>query len=194
MLHDSALVTGSVSIWGEQGGLAVLELPKPPWYRQVWMLNLAIAVVVVAVLVAATVALGSRRDRQANPTMVTGAAAATTQPDRAESTPPPTTLLPRTTARAKLRVLWQRSGSEGHYGGLFEVPNGWSLVWSFSCPSFASYGGGNFKISGEGKLDDVSVQRFAVKGSGSVRVAHGGRGRLVIETVCDRWTVKAMAP
>ena len=174
----------------------MLELPKPPWYRRVWMLNLAIAVVVVAVLVAATVALGSRRDRQANPTLVKGAAAATTQPDRAEPTPPPppTTLSPRTTARAKLGVLWERSGSEGHYGGLFEVPNGWSLVWSFSCPSFASYGGGNFKISGEGKLDDVSVQRFAVKGSGSVRVAHGGRGRLVIETVCDRWTVKATAP
>jgi len=176
----------------------VLELPKPPWYRRVWMLNLAIAVVAVAVLVAATVALGSRRDRQANPTLVKGAAAATTQPDRAEPTPPPppppTTLSPRTTARAKLGVLWERSGSEGHYGGLFEVPNGWRLVWSFSCPSFASYGGGNFKISGEGRLDDVSVQRFAVKGRGTEHVAHGGRGRLVIETVCDRWTVKAMAP
>ena len=172
----------------------MLELPKPPWYRRVWMLNLAVAVVVVAVLVAATVVLGSRRDRQANPTMVTGVAAATSQRDQAEPTQPPTTLSPRTTARAKLGVLWQRSGSEGHYGGLFEVPDGWRLVWSFSCPSFARYGGGNFKISGEGKLDDVSVQRFAVKGSGSERVAGGGRGRLVIETVCDRWTVKAMAP
>jgi hypothetical protein len=74
------------------------------------------------------------------------------------------------------------------------VPRGWRLVWSFECPSFATYGGGNFKISGEGKLDDVSVQRFAVKGSGSEHVAVGGRGRLVIETVCDRWTVKAVAP
>jgi len=171
-----------------------MELPKPPWYRRVWMLNLAIAVVVVAVLVAATVALGSRSDRQANPTMVTGVAAATTQRDQAEPTQPPTTLPPHTTARAKVGVLWQKSGSEGHYGGLFEVPDGWRLVWSFNCPSFAKYGGGNFKISGEGKLDDVSVQRFAVKGSGDVRVAGGGRGRLVIETVCDRWTVKAMAP
>jgi hypothetical protein len=172
----------------------VLELPKPPWYRRVWMLNLAIAVVVVAVLVAATVVLGSRRDRQANPTMVTGLAAATTRQVPAEPTQPPTTRSPGTTAIPKLGVLWQKSGSEGHYGGLFEVPDGWRLEWSFDCPSFASYGGGNFKISGEGKLDDVSVQRFAVRGRGSVHVASGGRGRLVIETVCDRWTVKAMAP
>jgi hypothetical protein len=171
----------------------VLELPKPPWYRRVWMLNLAIAVVVVAVLVAATVALGSRRDRQANPTMVTGAAAATTRPDRAEPTRPATTPSPRTTARAKVGVLWQKSGRAGYYGGPFEVPDGWRLEWSFDCRSFARYGGGNFKISGEGKLDGVSVQRFAVKGSGVERVRDGGRGRLVIETVCDRWNVKAMA-
>lgn len=172
----------------------MLELPKPPWYRRVWMLNLAIAVVVVAVLVAATVALGSRRDRQANPTMVTGVAAATTQPARAESTQPPTTLPPRTTATSKVAVLRQKSGDAGNYGGLFEVPDGWRLEWRFDCPSFARYGGGNFKMSGEGGLDGVSVQRFAVKGSGTVRVPGGGRGRLVVETVCDRWTVKAMAP
>ena len=172
----------------------MLELPKPPWYRRVWMLNLAIAVVAVAVLVAATVALGSRSDRQANPRMVTGVAAATTQPHQAEPTQPPTTLSRRTTTTAKLGVLREKSGSDGNYGGLFEVPAGWRLDWSFSCPSFARYGGGNFKISGEGKLDEVSVQRFAVEGSGSVRVAGGGRGRLVIETVCDRWTVKATAP
>jgi hypothetical protein len=173
----------------------VLELPKPPWYRRVWMLNLAIAVVVVAVLVAATVALGSRRDRQANPTMVTGVAAATTQPARAEPTQPPTTQSPRTTAKAKpTGVLWEESGGAGILGGLFVVPDGARLEWSFDCPSFARYGGGNFKISGEGKLDGVSVQRFAVKDSGSERVRNGGRGRLVIETVCDRWTVTAMAP
>lgn len=172
----------------------MLELPKPPWYRRVWILNLAIAVVVVAVLVGATVALGSRRDRQANPTMVTATAPTTAQPSRAAPTQPPTTLAPRTTASAKRGVLWQKSGTDGHYAEPFEAPDGWRLEWSFDCPSFAGHGGGNFKITGEGKLDKVSVQRFAVKGRGSERVASGGRGRLVIETVCDRWTVKAMAP
>jgi hypothetical protein len=174
----------------------VQELPRPPWYRQVWMLNLAIAVVVVAALVAATVVLGSRRDQRANPQMVKGVPSATTQGDQTQTEPtqPPTTLPPRTTAKAKLGVLWQKSGREGYYGEQFEVPDGWRLAWSFNCQSFARYGGGNFKISGEGKLDRVSVQRFAVRGSGTVTVAGGGRGRLVIETVCDRWTVTAMAP
>jgi hypothetical protein len=158
------------------------------------MLNLAVAVVVVAMLVAATVVVGSSRDERANPTMVTGVPAATTQPGQAVATQPETTPPPRTTARAKLGVLFQKSGSEGYYGGLFEVPDRWRLVWSFDCQSFAKFGGGNFKISGEGELDDVSVQRFAVKGSGTERVTGGGRGRLVIETVCDRWTVKATAP
>jgi hypothetical protein len=179
---------------GEQGGFVVLELPKPPWYRRVWMLNLAIAVVVVAVLVAATVALGSSRDRQANPPMVTGMTATTTQRAQAEPTQPPATRAPRITGSPKVGILWQRSGSEGHDGGMFEAPDGWRLEWSFDCQSFARYGGGNFKISGEGELDGVSVQRFAVRASGAERVAAGGRGRLVIETVCDRWTVKATAP
>jgi hypothetical protein len=38
------------------------------------------------------------------------------------------------------------------------------------------------------------VQTFAVKASGTERVPGGGRGRLVIETVCDRWTVRAIKP
>jgi hypothetical protein len=177
----------------------VQELPRPVWYRQVWMLNLAIAVVVVAALVAATVVVGSRRDQRANRPMVTGAPATTAAAQGGASEPPPTATtttssLPRTTSSAKLGVLWERSGSEGYYGAPFEVPNGWHLVWWFDCHSFKKYGGGNFKISGEGELDGVSVQRFAVRGSGSETVAGGGRGRLVIETVCDRWTVKAVAP
>jgi hypothetical protein len=166
----------------------------------VWILNLAIAVVVVAALVAATVVVGSRQDERANRRMVTGAPSTTGVPSTT-TTPaqralpkasPPTSALPRTTV--KLGVRWERSGSEGYYGGPFEVPNGWRLVWAFDCHSFKKYGGGNFKISGEGELDGVSVQRFAVRGSGTETVAGGGRGRLIIETVCDRWTVKAVAP
>lgn len=175
------------------------ELPRPAWYRRVWILNLAIAVVVVAALVAATVVVGSARDERANRPMVTGAPATVGVPSTTPAThralpkaSPPTSALPRTTV--KLGVRWERSGSEGYYGGPFEVPNGWRLVWAFDCHSFKKYGGGNFKISGEGELDGVSVQRFAVRGSGTETVAGGGRGRLIIETVCDRWTVKAVAP
>lgn len=179
------------------------ELPRPAWYRRVWILNGAIAVVVVAALVAATVVIGARRDERANRPMVTGEPSITGVPTTAaaaqgglgETPPPPTTRgLARTTSTAKVGVLWEKSGSDGYYSGPFEVPDDWHLEWSFNCKSFASYGGGNFKISGEGALDEVSVQRFAVRGNGSQTVAHGGRGRLVIETVCDRWSVKAMAP
>jgi hypothetical protein len=155
----------------------VQELPRPAWYRRVWILNLAIAVVVVAALVAATVVVGSARD------------------EALPKASPPTSALPRTTSTTKLGVVWEQSGSEPYSGGpSFEVPNGWHLVWTFDCHSFKKYGGGNFKISGEGALDRVSVQRFAVRGSGTETVAAGGRGRLVIETVCDSWTVKAVAP
>jgi hypothetical protein len=37
------------------------------------------------------------------------------------------------------------------------------------------------------------VQRFGVRGSGTLNVTGGGRGRLTIESVCDRWVVKAVA-
>jgi hypothetical protein len=61
-------------------------------------------------------------------------------------------------------------------------------------PELAEYGGGNFKLSGGGDFKDVSVQRFGVSGSGTLKVTGGGRGRLTIESVCDRWVVKAVAP
>jgi hypothetical protein len=172
----------------------VLELPRPPWYRRVWMLNLAVAVVVAVVLVAATMALGSRGEqRTAGPTTVTGGAPATTEGNGSDPTSPEATPPSRTTAKAQLGVLWQKSGGDVHYGSLFEAPGRWRLVWSFDCRSFARYGGGNFKISGEGAFAGVSVQDFAVKGKGVQPVVGGGQGRLVVESVCDRWTVKAVA-
>jgi hypothetical protein len=38
-----------------------------------------------------------------------------------------------------------------------------------------------------------AVQRFGVRGRGSLLVTDGGRGRLIIESVCERWVVKAVA-
>lgn len=170
----------------------MLELPKPPWYRRVWMLNLAVAVVVVVVLVAATVLLGSRGEPAAGPTTVTSSAATTLEGDATQPSAPATTA-PRTTAKA-VGALWEKTGSDVHNGSVFEAPGSWHLLWSFDCHSFRPYGGGNFKVTGEGDFAGVSVQEFAVKRTGSRPVRHGGRGRLVIESVCDRWTVKAVAP
>ena len=175
------------------------ELPRPAWYRRVWILNLAIAFVVVATLVAATVVVGSARDERANRPLVTDLPATTAVPSTTQRAlpmaSPTSSALPRTTSTTKLGVVWEQSGSEPYSGGpSFQVPNRWHLVWTFDCQSFRKYRGGNFKISGEGDFDGVSVQRFAVRGSGTVTVAAGGRGSLIIETVCDSWTVKAVAP
>lgn len=172
----------------------MLELPKPPWYRRVWMLNLAVAVVLVVVLVTATVVLGSRDEPAAGPTTVSRFVATTIAADAPPPTPPATTP-PRSTAKPAVGgVLWQKTGSDVHHGNVFVAPGVWHLLWSFDCRSFRQYGGGNFKIYGEGSFAAISVQEFAVKGTGSRKVTRGGSGRLVVESVCDRWTVKAVAP
>jgi hypothetical protein len=54
--------------------------------------------------------------------------------------------------------------------------------------------GSTIKLSGDGDFQDVSLQRFGVRGGGTLKVTGGGRGRLVIESVSDRWAVKAVAP
>jgi hypothetical protein len=92
-------------------------------------------------------------------------------------------------------VLWQGRGSDAAVGERFQAPGRWRVVWSFDCRNFAAYGGGNFKLSGAGSgaFDKVAVQRFGVRGRGSLLVTSGGRGRLIIESVCDRWMVKAVA-
>ena len=109
--------------------------------------------------------------------------------------PEPAAILP-TSTRTRLApgVLWQRRESAGSVSGRFAAPSRWRVVWSFNCRSFAKYDGGNFKLSGAGAFAEVSVQRFGVRGHGVLQVSGGGRGRLRIESVCDRWTVKAVAP
>jgi hypothetical protein len=166
-----------------------MELPQPPWYRRFWLVALAANVVVAAVLVAVVVALWPRAAPP--PAIGEGPQAEAVV---AEATEPDTALLTSTTGRLEPGVLWLRRGSDEHVGGLFAAPGNWRISWSFNCQSFAEYGGGNFKLSGAGDFQDVSVQRFGVRGRGTLKVTGGGRGRLVIESVCDQWAVKAVAP
>jgi hypothetical protein len=172
----------------------VVELPKPPWYRRFGVVFLAANLLVAAGLVAAVVALWPRAAQRP------GAPASTARVGpQAEQVlpqgPEPATILP-TSTRARLApgVLWQQQGSAGSVGGRFHAPGRWRVLWSFNCQSFAKYGGGNFKLSGAGAFAEVSVQRFGVRGRGVLPVSGGGRGRLIIESVCDRWMVKAVAP
>jgi hypothetical protein len=172
----------------------VVELPKPSWYRRFGVVVLVANLAVAAVLVVAVVALWPRAAQRP------GAPATTAGLEpRAEQVPldgpEPAAILP-TSTRARLApgVLWQQRGSAGSVGGRFAAPGRWRVVWSFNCQSFAKYGGGNFKLSGAGAFAEVSVWRFGVRGRGVLEVSGGGRGRLTIESVCDRWTVKAVAP
>jgi hypothetical protein len=173
----------------------MVELPKPPWYRRFGVVVLAANLVVAAVLVAALVVLWPRPAAQRPGAPATTAGVGVQAEQVVPEGPEPATILP-TSTRARLApgVLWQQRGGAGSVVGRFDAPSRWRVVWSFSCQSFAKYGGGNFKLSGAGAFAEVSVQRFGVRGRGSLQVTGGGRGRLTIESVCDRWTVKAVAP
>ena len=172
----------------------MVEAPKPPWYRRFGVVVLAANLVVAAVLVAAVVALWPQPAQRP----VAPATTAGVGPHAEQLVPQghePAAILPTSTgARLAPGVLWQRQESAGAVGGRFAAPSRWRVVWSFNCQSFAKYGGGNFKLSGAGDFAEVSVQRVGVRGRGVLEVTGGGRGRLTIESVCDRWTVKAVAP
>ena len=172
----------------------MVEVPKPPWYRRFGVVFLAANLVVAAVLVVAVVALwlrAAQRPGAPAPTAGVGRHAEQVVPGG----PEPAAVLP-TSTRARLApgVLWQGRGSAGSGSGRFAAPGRWRVVWSFNCQSFAKYGGGNFKLSGAGAFAGVSVQRVGVRGRGVLPVTGGGRGRLTIESVCDRWMVRAVAP
>jgi hypothetical protein len=172
----------------------VVELPKPPWYRRFGVVVVAANLVVGAVLVAAVVALWPQpAQRPVVPATTAGVGPHAEQ--LLPGGPEPATILPTSTrARLASGVLWQQRGSVGSVVGRFAAPGRWRVVWSFDCQSFAKYGGGNFKLYGAGAFAEVSVQRFGVRGRGVLPVTGGGRGRLTIESVCDRWMVKAVAP
>ena len=172
----------------------MVELPKPPWYHRFGVVFLAANLVVAALLVVAVVALWPRAAQRPGAPATTAGVGRHAAQVLSEG-PEPAAILPTSTrARLAAGVLWQQRGSAGSVGGRFDAPGRWRVLWSFNCQSFAKYGGGNFKLSGAGAFAEVSVQRVGVRGRGVLEVSGGGRGHLTIESVCDRWTVKAVAP
>jgi hypothetical protein len=169
----------------------VSQPPKPPLNRRTWLGILAVtAVLSVAV---AGAALGWNLGRPSTDPSATAARSPTTVGNRTQSTPPPTISSPRTTARPQPGVLWQHVGSDLLFGSTFSAPRRWHVFWSFDCRNFAAHGGGNFKLSGGGDFKNVSLQRFGVGARGTLRVTGGGNGNLIIESVCQRWAVRAVA-
>ena len=146
-----------------------MQLPKPPWYRRFGVLFLA-----ANLLVAAVVALwppAAQRPGEPATTAVLGS-----QPGQvgSEDAAPAIVLSSSTTtAHPEPGVLWQRRGHDAAVGEFFAAPRRWRVIWSFDCRSFAAYGGGNFKLSGAGAFNKVAVQRFGVRGRGSLPVTGG---------------------
>jgi hypothetical protein len=165
-----------------------IELPKAPFYRR-WSVILA-GVIGVAAIMAGLGWRGFQEVASPNPTSTIVAVPTTTLGD------PPTTSAPsqQTTNRPE-DVLWEELNSSVglRRSQVFLARPGWRIEWSFDCSNFRKLGGGNFKITGNGAFTQVQIQKFDIKGSGSESFSRGGNGYLVIDSVCKRWTVRALA-
>jgi len=164
-----------------------MELPTPPWYRR-WSVILA-GVIVLAIGVAGVGLAGFRNVGGPDPTVTTLAPATTVT---TTTTPaPPTTRKPQSTLPAE--VLWTGSGSDVGKSRGFRAPPSWHIEWMFDCANFRKFGGGNFKITGDGAFENIQIQEFDTGASGSRTFSRGGYGHLLIDSVCRRWTVTAVA-
>ena len=112
---------------------------------------------------------------------------------------PPTTTQPETTIGPTSKpydILWEELASEASTlrSEGFEAPPVWRIEWAFDCSNFGDYGGGNFKITGDGDFQqEIQIEKRAVRHNGTTPVRRGGFGHLYIETVCEQWTVRALS-
>ena len=164
-----------------------MELPNPPWYRR-WSFILA-GVIVLSAGVAAAGLRGLQGVDGPEPTVST--LVSTTTVTSTTAAVVPTTRQPPSTLASD--VLWTKTGSDNGKSRLFRAPPAWHLEWNFNCSDFNKVEGGNFKITGDGAFEDVLVQEFDVQAGGSRTYRGSGYGHLLIESVCGRWTVTAVA-
>jgi hypothetical protein len=163
-----------------------MELPNPPWYRR-WSVILAS----VIVLSAGVAAAGYQGLRGVDPGPTATTLASTTTVTSTTATVVPTTRQPPSTLAPD--VLWTKTSSENGRSRLFRAPSAWHIEWTFDCTDFNKVEGGNFKITGDGAFKDVDVQEFDTGASGSRTYRRSGFGHLLVESVCGRWTVTAVA-
>jgi hypothetical protein len=163
------------------------ELPNTPFYRR-WSFLLAgvIGVAAVAALV------GWQGLQETGPPATTSTAV------------PPTTQVPPTTTEPApsieptskpADILWERRNSRASTvrSQGFKAASAWRIEWAFDCSNFADHGGGNFKITGDGAFEQVDIQNVAIRANGTRTIRRGGFGHLFVETVCERWTVRALS-
>ena len=163
-----------------------MELPNPPWYRR-WSVILA-GVIGVAAVVAL---LGLRGLQGVSSSETTSTTLASTTTVTSTTAAVPTTTQPQSTLAPD--VLWTKTSSENGKSRLFRAPSAWHIEWSFDCSDFNRVSGGNFKITGDGAFEDIQIQEVDVGASGSRTYNMSGFGHLVVESVCGRWTVTAVA-
>ena len=161
-----------------------MDLPNAPFYRR-WSFILAGVIGLAAI----TALLGWRGLQQVPEPP------ATTLPAATVLSPPPSTTTPTSIGSTSKPsdVLWETKGSDVARSDGFRAPDGWRIEWSFDCGNFKKYEGGNFKITGDGALKDIQIQEFDVGASGSRTYNLAGFGHLIVESVCGRWTVTAVA-
>jgi hypothetical protein len=160
-----------------------MELPNVPFYRR-WSFLLA-TVIGLAAIVAM---LGWRGFQEvASPsttTTVPSTSIATT------TTAPPTS---STSTSKPDRVLWEEEGTGVVRSRGFEAPDVWRIVWEFDCKNFEAFGTGGFKITGGGAFGRVDIQATTLEGSGRRTFRQSGFGHLLVESVCDHWSVTVLA-
>ena len=162
-----------------------MELPNAPFYRR-WSFLLAAVIGLAAI----TAMLGWRGFQD-----VASPSTTTTVPTTSivtTTTAPPTS---STSTSKPSNVLWQAEGSDAQ--GLkspgFEAPAAWSIEWEFDCRNFRKFGGGNFKITGNGAFDRIQIQEFAVEDSGRQSFTRGGYGYLLVDSVCEHWKITVLS-
>jgi hypothetical protein len=163
-----------------------MELPNAPFYRR-WSFILAGVIGLAAI----TALVGWRGLQQVDPP----AAAVTTLPATTiaspTTAPSPSSIAPSSKPDD---VLWSRVGRDLStlMSPGFRAPSVWRIEWSFDCSNFKRYNGGNFKITGNGAFGQIQIQVFDIKASGTRTFNRAGYGRLLVDSVCKRWSVKAL--
>ena len=69
----------------------------------------------------------------------------------------------------------------------------WRIEWEFDCSNFEDLGTGGFKITGSDAFNRVDIQATTLEGEGRESFNKGGYGRLLVESVCDTWSVRVLS-